>query len=647
MSRILAIDWDSKEVRFVLAQVGKNAVRVEKTGSAAIVFEDELSEETGLIASSEEELAATQETGGSDRTESASGNDESAQGDSAVERVKNPKVSRVERIGQTLRALLKSERIPSAKLLVGASRANVEVLQLDFPKVDEQDYPDLVRNRVLTESTTYLEGQPLDFLPLLGSGPTQRVMSVSTSRTQLSDIKTIVSPRRVARIELRAAALVEFFRDSLQTTVTDEEDDSAEPTDSFPVMLVQEVCDEVNLVVCRGGDIMYLRTFRVPPELAGMERSDRLVAEIVRTLAVAIDHPDSAPIEQIYFFDQEDVKSESDEESSDDQDTSLPASTQNDFDTTQAIQEQLARQGISLVRFNPFSSVVSEGEVERPGRFAPLLGMLLAEQEQRQPLIDLIHPRKKPTPPNYILYLVAIIFFVLCLAGYGWYWSREELASQKKEIAKLEKQRDQLASFIRNEQPLYQILNTAIQWDTAYGVVVLDELRDITLRVPKAPELIVTRLAYSGSVRGRPAFIISGKVASSAAYQRFYQNLTSDGSHTIQTAGPKKLTSGGGFSHEFSAQIFCQRRPMAAYWKNLPVSVQQISNMKPEFYDFQTSRAAGRSAQTKPQVPASGSAPGSMRTGQNVVPGTIPQRTTVPATKPQTLPTPQAKSQGK
>lgn len=605
MSRFLAIDWDSNEVRFVLAQVGKNSVRVEKTGSASysvVECKDVSSPEDSSKPDEDDEI---------DHTQSPTGNDDNALKDAGRP---DTRESFAEKVGRTLRTLLKEEQIPSAKLLVAASRSNVEVLQLEFPKADEQDYPDLVRNRVLMESSTYLEGQPLDYLPLVGDGPTRRIMSVSTSRAQLNDIRSMVSPRRPARIELRAAALAEFFRDTQHNDVSQQETDEAEPVDSFPVLLIQEVCDEVNLVVCRKGEIVYLRTFRVPPELVGAERNTRLVAEIVRTLAVAVDHPESAPIEQVYYFDQEEVAEISDVspasfepgESTNHGDVSDKGSP---FDCGDEIRAQLASQGISLIRFNPFASVTGNVSVDRPGRFAPLLGMLLAEQEQRKPLIDLVHPRKKPTPPNYLLYLIALVFLALSLAGYAWHWNREELARLKSDLAKLENQRDQVAVFIRNEQPLYQVLNMAIQWDTAYGVVVLDELRDITLRVPKAPELIVTRLAYSGNVRGRPAFILGGKVVSAAVYQRFYQSLTSDGSHTIQTAGPKKLTDGGGFTHEFSAQIFCTRRPFTAYWQSLPQALQQISNQKPEFYDFQMSSAANRSSSPKQLSPTGSGIP--------------------------------------
>ena len=61
--------------------------------------------------------------------------------------------------------------------------------------------------------------------------------------------------------------------------------------------------------------------------------------------------------------------------------------------------------GVPATLFDPFGGLHLGGGLrdalpEHPGRFAPLLGMLVAELEQTGHAIDFLHPRRPPVPPS-------------------------------------------------------------------------------------------------------------------------------------------------------------------------------------------------------------------------------------------------------
>ncbi|MEX2559658.1 MAG: hypothetical protein WD403_07070, partial [Pirellulales bacterium] len=122
MPRLLALEWDSREVRF--------AVALAKAGQSVI----EHAFAVPLPARLEGQASL-----GDTRT--------------------------AESIGQALASL----RLGRAETLVAVGRASIELKQLTLPPAPADELPDMVRFQAMREFTSLAEGWPLDFLPL-GAG---------------------------------------------------------------------------------------------------------------------------------------------------------------------------------------------------------------------------------------------------------------------------------------------------------------------------------------------------------------------------------------------------------------------------------------------------------------------------------------------
>ncbi|MCF0233691.1 MAG: hypothetical protein HUK22_01780, partial [Thermoguttaceae bacterium] len=247
--------------------------------------------------------------------------------------------------------------------------------------------------------------------------------------------------------------------------------------------------------------------------------------------------------------------------------------------------EILKRDGILLDLANPFRlpGVVMKGlEPENPGRFASLLGSILADIPQNPISIDLLHPREKPKPPNYALVSLTYVVLVAFVFGGFWYWNKTDLKRIEGELAALEKDRDATAAELNTKMPLYSVLSQANAWQYANGVNALDELRDITARIPKAPDLVVTRLAFMGELKGRPTFVISAKITSIEVYQQFRAALVGDRSHAVVSSGPRPNVGGGGYKYLFEANVVCAYRNRQTFLAKLPDYLRKISDNPPE-----------------------------------------------------------------
>src|SRR5262249_15527477 len=119
-----------------------------------------------------------------------------------------------------------------------------------------------------------------------------------------------------------------------------------------------------------------------------------------------------------------------------------------------SVLKQLLEKELSLpVRLiDPFERVEVTGDAkaskpEFPGTFAPLLGMLLDEAIARPPVIDFLHPRRRPDPPNrrrtYIIAgaAAAAVLLVTVLGVQMRLWSLDrQIGELQRQKASLDKQ---------------------------------------------------------------------------------------------------------------------------------------------------------------------------------------------------------------
>ncbi len=628
MARILAIDWDGVEARFALGTVLKDRLTVPSVGSALIesapesvagaaselVASDSIDDENGdgetRIVESDEigevdagdadaEVVETVEKSSVPKTpvvyDDEEDEDEKETDGVVVSTVKKSKREsfKTSPLALTLKSLLREKKVGSAIVYYTVERGDVDVMHMTIPQTADSETPELVFNQALRDSLTFNETQPLDYAPLglVGAKKTgvRRVAAVSIARDKLRRIREILSGayRAPSKIELRETALLELLRADFCGLQYDD-----------PVLLIQELCDEVNLVLCAEKSLLFFRSFKLQADSMPEYRANRIKDEVVRTLVVGIDDlPENDEVNHAVFFTGEQkpraagvYDSEIAEVGDEEEFAPEPCKT-----TATLLARALDEAGVNLDFINPFmlpGVKLKAEEPENPGRYASLLGVLLADRPQNKPIVDLLHPHEKPKPPNYGLLFA--VYFLLVAIGFGafWYWNKSDLKRLEAENVALEKERDEVAQQLNSKRPLYSTLSSAYSWQNVQGAIVLDELRDIATRLPSPPDLIVTRLSYVGNNNGRATFIINAKITSLDVYKLFQRRMAGDRSHQIQSNGPQNNVGGGGYKYTFTANIFCHRRPAQTFLSILPAQIREISANRPEYFVEQEEQRA-------------------------------------------------------
>ena len=232
MARVLAIDWDGREARCLLASASGDKLRVLAVGSAPRV-----------------DVA---EGGGQSRPD----------------------------ISGSLRAAPGDWRLGRAATIVGVNRASVELMNFTLPPAKDPELAQFVHLQATRESQAMEEGAVLDFLPMSDDPAEPReVMAAVLPDAHRKGIEQACAEAglRAASLVLRPLATASLF---LRTTAPQR-----------PCLLVSLVSDEADLTVIAEGRVVFLRTVRLPDEVNENVAAHRLSAEVSRTLVVAQQGP--------------------------------------------------------------------------------------------------------------------------------------------------------------------------------------------------------------------------------------------------------------------------------------------------------------------------------------------------------------------
>ncbi len=488
MTRVLAVDWDSSDVRCVL---GSTAGKKSK-----------------ILLATSVPLVNAAETG-------------------------EPQVADV---GGALRAALASQKIGHVTTVVGVDRASVEMLQFTVPPASNAELAVLVQNQVLRESPNLTEDGSLDFVPLSDDPSEPRPVTAAVlSAARRQEIQKICAAAgiKATRIVLRPFAAASYF---LKTV----------PSAERSCLLVNVLAEEVDLTVLVDNRAVLLRTVRVPEGVAEEEVARHLVAEISRTLVVAQQGPTSSAIQWIYLFGG-------------------PGEHQALADLVSADLD------IPLTVLDPFEGVEESG-LEVPGnagRFASLLGMALDEARGTHAL-DFLHPRRPPRAPNRrrMAFIVAGLLALLAMLGGVLYWDTvSELQAGNRELTK---ERKGLDTTLKRGRRQVQLCASLRDWKAA-EVVWLDELRDLSRRLPASRDLLVQRMTISGGRSGRAVIEMQGIVRNAAVIAEIDRTLH-DEYHAVSSKRVGDYPQENGYSWVFERTITVSPRDKSSYQTDKPAA---------------------------------------------------------------------------
>jgi Tfp pilus assembly protein PilN len=348
---------------------------------------------------------------------------------------------------------------------------------LSLPPAPDDELPDLTRFQAQSEFNTLGEDWPLDFLPL-DSDPTQprTVLAAAIAPQTVTQILDTCREAGLAakRLVLRpcaAASLLQRYRAADTACVR---------------LLVDVLADEADLTVLVAETVIFMRTARLPAGHSPAERSAALVTEMRRTIGAAQNQLKGEPVQEIVLCG---VGDEYD---------SLA-----DDDLTGQIDSQLK---LPTTCFDPFHSLDVDPSLRmqlpsHPGRFAPLLGMILDEADGIRHGFDFLSPRKKPKPPNRRKFYLQVAGIAAAVIAALWLGIWGMLASRETANAELRTEFAADAARLKQFATVDEEIREIESW-LAGDVVWLDEFAELASEMPPAEEVMLTKVRVDVNARG-------------------------------------------------------------------------------------------------------------------------------------------------
>ncbi|MFV2066624.1 MAG: hypothetical protein ACC645_06550 [Pirellulales bacterium] len=485
MPRLLAVDWDHSEVRYVLADARGGRLRI--------------------VAAAAKELPSTEDQDEPRRTE----------------------------IAQWLKQQLAGRRKGRTETLVGLDRASLELLHLTLPPARDDELPELVRNQAMRESALVSDDSLLDFVPLNTESGERVATAMALSHAEYDKIVATcqeagITPKRLLVRPYATASLL-ARRPSL---------------DGPPCLLVNRFAVDADLTVVADGRVTFWRTVRLPSGGEEDAVTDALTAEISRTLMIAQNQVGTAPVQRVVLL----------------------GSNVEHQGLVNRIVEQLSLEAVVV---DPFREVdeLDTSIPDAPGRYSALLGMLLDETQGHDPVVDLLHPRRKPEPPNRRrLVTIGLGLAAVILVGLG-YQAMNMFTRLDDQIQALDVRMKDLKEKEKQSAKQKQSMKAIRDWKSG-DAVLLDELRDLSLRLPDSRDMMVVQLSKSTSRNGWCVINLKGLVRDPLVVSRMERNLH-DEYHEVRSPRGQGQRPGEDYTWRFESSITIAKRSKEDYLEYL------------------------------------------------------------------------------
>jgi len=397
-------------------------------------------------------------------------------------------------IGQRLAAALAARRVGRGDALVAVGRASIELRMLSLPPAPEEELPEMVRFLAQKEFTSLGEDWPIDFVPVdqTVEGGT-RVLAAALSPEIVNQIRETCSEGelKVRRLVMRPFAAASLLK-------------RHGPAGGGQIQLMVDLLsEEADLTILQNRAVVLMRTVRLPGEPNSLEQADALLGEIRRTMAAAQNQTGGQRVQTVVLC------------GSGDEHKSL----------IEKIESVLS---LKVEHFDPFSKLSLDRELrsnppDAPGRFAPLLGMLLDEATNSPHAIDFLKPRKREEDSGQRKSILrgAIAAAALLIAFIGYIvWSYLSLGWEAQRLASTSRSLDtQIKAAARQMKETEEVA----KWARA-DVTWLDEIYRLSELMPPADEAIVTE--FTGIVeKDGGSVVLKGNTLDSDVVDRMQAKL--------------------------------------------------------------------------------------------------------------------------
>ncbi|MCA9249169.1 MAG: hypothetical protein KDA42_18735, partial [Planctomycetales bacterium] len=429
-------------------------------------------------------------------------------------------------LGLRFAEVLEKAGAQRAETLVALGRSNIELRSFNVPPVPDDELPDLVRLQAPRHFTTIDDDWALDFFTLdEEAGDSRTVLAAAVASETIEQIRRTCDAAQcqLNSLVLRSCAAAALVK-------------RAEPSSAGVRLLIDPLAEDVDLTVLSGDTVVFTRTTRLTAEVGSDMRADALLGEIRRTILAARNQLQGRQVERVVLCGAGD-------------------------DHT-AIELRIAEQlGLPVERFDPFSVCTLARPLRRalpphPGRFAPLLGLLLSEASGTRHAIDFLNPRRRPAPPDQRrLYGLAVgaAVSIAAVAGYL-VWSNsadidDRLKALQTKSARLEKQLNSARESQQDLAGLQQWQSGDINW--------VAELARTSKEFPPTSQAIVTHLLGSAQRDGGGQMRLDGYAADASTVISMERSLR-DATHDVYGSGSQEDEKRTKYRWTFSERVEIQ-----------------------------------------------------------------------------------------
>ena len=418
-----------------------------------------------------------------------------------------------------LREAVSSRGLEQSEALITIGRGKAELRELQLPPVPNEELPDMVRFQAIRSFASSGDSSTIDFLVTERTESGVEMIAAAIGPKELNEVRKIcksasLEPKRVALRPLSAASLY----------LTQKKSDAG-----ANVVLVDLLADDAEIVVARDGQVIFVRTVRMPSSEPA--RSRALSGELRRSLFACGD--DAKP-EKVVLWGKASVHEK-------DRDVLTEAC------------------GAHVDVIDPFDLVDVDSKLisqlpEHVGRLAPLVGLLAADEAYPERLVDFLNPRKRPEEkPNHIrtAVLIAVPVLATLFIGYSVFSKFKAMDDKIDELkaanTEMQPSVDLALQSIDRTEKVDQFLDGNVLW--------LDEIRRLAERMPGSDEMIVRGISASADQRlGGGELVVSGGAVSPDAIDVF-ENSLRDVSHSVVGDGATEGKSNDAYRWGFSETI--------------------------------------------------------------------------------------------
>lgn len=409
-------------------------------------------------------------------------------------------------IGERIAKEISSRKLAGLDALVAIGRGNVELRMLTIPPAPEDELPELVRFQAQSHFSALGDDWSLDFLPVTGNENEQRhVLAAGISPQAIKQIQAAceTAQLRPRKLLLRSCAAASLLKRHLDGRSADTQ------------LMVDLLTVEADLTVLMDGEAVFMRTVRLPGKEGSDETAQALAGEIRRTMAAAHSLLGERRIENVVLF-----------------------GTDSMYATLREALQQSINLPVQLC--DPFDQVTLPRKLKSqcpdPGGFAPLLGALLDEEDERPHAIDFLHPRKKAEPPNRrqqaVSIVVAVAVLMLVVISLIWW----KISSLDQQISIRKQDSADLDEAIKSANVRIDEVETIDAW-ARNEVIWLEQLAELSERFPKPEQAIVERFSSRTRREGGGEIVLDGFVDEHNTISELESSLRDAAHRVIGTGG--------------------------------------------------------------------------------------------------------------